>query len=161
MAGKKKKDKTPSSTIAINKKARFEYHLGERFEAGIALEGWEVKSLRAGRFSFEESYILLKAGEAFLFGTTITPMTSASTHIKTDPRRTRKLLLHKTEIARLIGAVERSGFTAVPTAMYWKRGKVKVELALAKGKQDHDKRAAKKEKEWNRDKQRILKQDLR
>ena len=148
---------SPSSTIALNKKARFEYHLEERFECGIALLGWEVKSLRQGRVNFGESYVLLRNGEAFLFGCQIQPMLSASTHVDTDPVRTRKLLLHKSEITRLIGAVERKGMTAVPTAMYWKKGKVKVEVALAKGKQTHDKRAAIKEREWNIDKQRLHK----
>lgn len=157
MAKKKKSTKTPSSTIALNKKARYDYHIEERLEAGIALEGWEVKSLRAGKVQIGDGYVLLKDGEAFLFGAVITPMLSASSHVETDPTRTRKLLLHRHEIARLIGAVERKGFTVVATAMYWKRGRAKVELGLAKGKRQHDKRATEKARDWDREKQRILK----
>jgi len=157
MANKKKANKTPSATIALNKKARFDYHIEERIEAGIALEGWEVKSLRAGKIQIVDAYVLLKDGEAFLLGVHITPLLSASTHVNTDPRRIRKLLLHRQEIARLIGAVERKGFTIVCTAMYWKRGKAKVELGVAKGKKQHDKRATEKARDWNREKQRILK----
>ncbi len=157
MAGKKKTKKTPSSTIALNKKARFDYHIEERLEAGIALEGWEVKSLRAGKVQIGDAYVLLKDGEAFLLGVVITPMLSASTHVNADPRRTRKLLLHRQEISRLIGAVERKGFTVIATAMYWKRGRAKVELGLAKGKKQHDKRASEKARDWDREKQRLLK----
>lgn len=151
------KANTPSSTIALNKRARFEYHLDERIEAGIALEGWEVKSLRAGKIQFGESYVLLKSGEAFLFGCLITPLTSASTHVKADPMRNRRLLLHRREIDRLIGLVERKGQTIVPTAMYWSKGKVKVEIAVARGKQTHDKRQAQKDRDWQRQKGRLLK----
>lgn len=147
----------PGSTIALNKRARFEYHLEERLEAGIALTGWEVKALRAGRVQFGESYVLLRGGEAFLFGCLITPLTSASSHVDADPMRTRRLLLHKQELARLIGMVERKGFTLIPTAMYWSRGKVKVEIALAKGKQKHDKRKTEKDRDWARQKSRIMK----
>lgn len=157
MAKKKSSKKTPSSTIALNKKARFDYHIEDRLEAGIALEGWEVKSLRAGKVQIGDAYVLLKDGEAFLFGAQITPMVTASSHIETDPRRTRKLLLHRQEIARLVGAVERKGYTVVATAMYWKRGRAKVELGLAKGKQQHDKRATEKARDWDREKRRILK----
>lgn len=149
--------KTPSSTIALNKKARFEYHLDETIEAGIALEGWEVKALRAGNIQFGESYVLLKRGEAFLFGCLITPLVSASTHVVADPMRTRRLLLHRRELDRLIGLVERKGFTLIPTAMYWKKGKVKVEIALARGKQTHDKRRTEKDRDWEREKGRLLK----
>ncbi len=149
---------TGQSTIALNKRARFEYHLEERFECGISLLGWEVKSLRAGNINFSESHVLLRGGEAFLFGCVIHPLTSASTHVDTDSMRTRRLLLHKRELASLIGQVERKGYTLVPTAMYWKRGKVKVEIALAKGKKKHDKRAAEKDRDWERQKGRILKQ---
>jgi SsrA-binding protein len=145
------------TTIALNKKARHDYFIEERFEAGIALEGWEVKSLRAGRVQIQDSYVLIKDNEAFLFGALITPLPTASTHIQPDPQRTRKLLLHRRELNRLIGAVERRGYTVVPTALYWKQGKVKVEVGLAKGKQTHDKRAAEKERDWQRQKQRILK----
>jgi SsrA-binding protein len=157
MASKKNSKKTPSSTIALNKKARFNYHIEDRIEAGIALEGWEVKSLRAGKVQIGDGYVLLKDGEAFLLGGLITPMLSASSHVETDPRRTRKLLLHKQEISRLVGAVERKGFTIVATAMYWKRGRAKVELGLAKGKKQHDKRATEKARDWDREKSRILK----
>jgi len=144
------------STIALNKRARFEYHLEERIEAGISLMGWEVKALRAGNINFSESHVLLRRGEAFLFGCNINPLTSASTHVETDPMRTRRLLLHKQELASLIGQVERKGYTLIPTAMYWKRGKVKVEIALAKGKKQHDKRKTEKDRDWEREKGRIL-----
>jgi len=154
----KKKDKTsPGSTIALNKKARHEYTLEDRFEAGLALEGWEVKSLRAGKVQLVDSYILLKDNEAWLFGALITPLPTASTHIHPDPTRTRKLLLHRDEIDRLVGAVERKGYSLIPTAMYWKKGRAKLEIALAVGKKSHDKRAAIKERDWQRDKQRLLK----
>ena len=153
----KKKASQPGNTIALNKKARHDYFIEERFEAGIALEGWEVKSLRAGRVQIQDSYVLVKDSEAFLFGALITPLPTASTHVHPEPQRTRKLLLHRRELNRLIGAVERKGYTVVPTAMYWKRGRAKVEIGLAKGKQAHDKRAAVKERDWQRQKQRILK----
>ena len=153
----KKKGKKPSSTIALNKKARHDYKLEDRFEAGLVLEGWEVKSLRAGKVQMVESYILLKNGEAYLFGCLITPLQTASTHIKPDPRRTRKLLLHRHEIDRLIGAVDRKGYSIIPTAMFWSKGRAKLEIALAKGKKEHDRRADIKERDWKRDKQRILK----
>ena len=156
MAKTKKKPQTPSSTIALNKKARHEYALEERTEAGLALEGWEVKSLRAGKVQLVDSYVLLKDGEAYLFGALITPLPTASTHIHPDPTRTRKLLLHRAELDRLIGAVERKGYSLVPTAMYWKKGRAKLEIALAKGKKAHDKRAAIKDRDWQRDKQRLL-----
>jgi len=155
-ASAKDNGKGGGSTIALNKRARHEYHLGERYEAGVALQGWEVKSLRQGRIAFTESYALVKNGEIFLFGAQITPLISASTHVVADDRRTRKLLLHRREIDQLVGAVEREGYTLVPTAMYWKKNKVKVELALAKGKQEHDKRDVLKERDWERDKQRIM-----
>ena len=138
----KKKDKTNSgSTIALNKKARHNYSLEDRFEAGLALEGWEVKSLRAGKVQMVESYVLLKDNEAWLFGCLITPLPTASTHIHPDPIRTRKLLLHRDEIDRMVGAVERKGYSLIPTALYWKKGRAKLEIALAKGKKEHDKRA--------------------
>jgi SsrA-binding protein len=152
---KEKKD-SGNSTIALNKRARHEYHIDERYEAGLALQGWEVKSLRAGRINFGDSYALIKGGELYLFGASIPPLISASTHVVADDRRTRKLLLHRAEIDKLIGAVERKGYTLVPTAMYWKHNRVKVEIGLAKGKQDHDKRAAEKERDWNREKQRVM-----
>jgi len=152
-----KKKKTPDNTIALNKKTRHDYHIEERIEAGIALEGWEVKSLRDGRIQFRDSYVLLKNGEAWLFGTLISPLPTASTHIQPDSQRSRKLLLHRGELSRLIGAVDRKGYTVVATAMYWKKGRAKVEIGLAKGKKEHDKRADSKARDWQREKQRILK----
>ncbi len=149
--------KQPSSTIALNKRARFEYHLDERIEAGISLQGWEVKALRAGKIQFGESYVLLKNGQAYLFGCLITPLISASSHVKADPMRNRRLLMHRKEIDRLIGLVERKGHTIVPTAMYWSKDKVKVEIAVARGKQTHDKRQTEKNRDWERQKGRILK----
>ncbi len=156
MAGKKK-PKTPSNTIALNKRAKFEYHLQDRYEAGLSLMGWEVKAIRAGKLQFNESYVLLKDHEAWLFGCHITALPAASTHVSTDPTRNRKLLMHRREIDTLIGMVERKGFALIPTAMYWKKGMVKVEIALAEGKKLHDKRATQKERDWQRDKARILK----
>jgi len=153
----KAKDKAAGdSTIALNKRARHEYYFEERYEAGLALQGWEVKSLRAGRVNFGDAYALIKDGELYLFGASIPPLVSASTHVVADDRRTRKLLLHKAEIAKLIGAVERKGYTLIPTAMYWKNNRVKVEIALARGKQAHDKRASEKERDWQREKQQTL-----
>ncbi len=157
MAKKKKTGSNqPSSTIALNKKARHDYFIEERFEAGLALQGWEVKSLREGRVQLAESYILVKNGEAWLLGSHITPLVTASTHIKPDPTRTRKLLLHRRELDKLIGAVERKGYTLVPLALYWKKGRAKLEVALARGKQRHDKRATEKARDWEREKSRIL-----
>ena len=153
----KKKAGSSGSTIALNKKAKHEYFIEDRFEAGIVLEGWEVKSVRAGRINLTESYITIKHGEAFLFGAHISALPTASTHISPDPLRTRKLLLHRLELDRLIGQVERKGYTLVPLAMYWKKGMAKVEIGLAKGKKQHDKRATEKDRDWQRDKQRILK----
>ncbi|MBB71028.1 MAG: SsrA-binding protein [Legionellales bacterium] len=150
--------KAGSSTIAVNKKARHEYHIEQTFEAGLALEGWEVKSLRAGRVQLVDSYILLKDNQAWLIGTHITPLASASTHINPNPTRTRKLLLHRQELDKLIGSVERKGFALIPLKLYWKKNRVKLELALAKGKKLHDKRADLKEKDWQREQQRGLKQ---
>jgi SsrA-binding protein len=153
---KKEKKSGGDSTIALNKRARHEYHIEERYEAGLSLQGWEVKSLRAGRINFGDSYAIVKNGELYLFGASIPPLISASTHVVADDRRTRKLLLHKEEIDKLLGAVERKGYTLVPTAMYWKHNRVKVEIALAKGKQDHDKRATEKDRDWQREKQRTM-----
>jgi SsrA-binding protein len=156
MAKKKTATGSGGSTIALNKKARHDYFIEDRIEAGIALQGWEVKSLRAGRAQLTESYILLRNNEAWLFGMHISPLLSASTHVTPDATRTRKLLLHRREIDKLTGAVERKGYTLVPLALYWKRGRAKLEIALARGKQSHDKRAADKERDWNREKQRLL-----
>ena len=153
---KKKDDSARSGPIAVNRRARFDYHIDERMEAGIALEGWEVKSLRDGRVSFGESYALLRNGEAYLFGATISPMLSASTHVIADKLRNRKLLLHKSELLRMFAAVERKGYTVVPLSLYWKNNRVKVELGLAKGKKQHDKRDAEKDRDWERDKGRIM-----
>lgn len=146
-----------SATIALNKKARHDYFIEARYEAGIALEGWEVKSLREGRVQIAESYVTLKQGEAFLFGAHITPLPTASTHIEPDPMRTRKLLLHRRELDKLIGLVERSGYTLIALALYWKKGRAKVEIGLAKGKKQHDKRASEKERDWKREQERLLK----
>jgi len=159
--GKKKGDKDKANgggTVALNKRARHEYHLEQRFEAGLALQGWELKSIRAGRANITESYAVVRGGELFLFGAQISPLIQASTHVVADDRRTRKLLLHRREIDELVGRVERDGYTLVPTALYWKGNKVKAELALAKGKQSHDKRQATKERDWAREKQRVLRQ---
>jgi SsrA-binding protein len=147
-----------TSTIALNKKARHEYFIEDRFEAGLALEGWEVKSLRAGRVQLSESYVLIKDGEAWLFGAHISPLPTASTHIHPDPVRTRKLLLRREELNKLIGQVERRGYTLTPLALYWKRGRAKLEIGLAKGKKEHDKRAVARERDWQREKERALKQ---
>ena len=153
----KDKEKKKSKTIALNKRARFEYHIEERLEAGISLQGWEVKALRAGRVQFADSYVLLKDNEAFLFGCQINPLSTASTHITPDPVRTRKLLLHRREIDHLLGAVDRRGYTVIPTAMYWSHGKAKVEIGMAKGKRQHDKRKTEKDRDWERQKGRIMK----
>lgn len=157
MSKKKDKKGDNSSTIALNKKARHDYHLEDRLEAGLVLEGWEVKSLRAGRINLQDSYVFIRDGEAWLFACQISPLSTASTHIHPDPMRNRKLLLNRGELNRLIGAVERKGYALVPTAMYWSKGRAKLEIALAKGKQLHDKRATEKARDWQRDKQRILK----
>ncbi|HET6655167.1 MAG TPA: SsrA-binding protein SmpB [Gammaproteobacteria bacterium] len=146
-----------SSTIALNKKARHDYFIEQRTEAGLALEGWEVKSLRAAKGQLTEAYVLIKDGEAYLFGAHITPLPTASTHIHPDPARTRKLLLHRRELDHLIGAVERRGYTLVPLALYWNKGRAKLEVGLAKGKKQHDKRATEKARDWQRQKARILK----
>jgi SsrA-binding protein len=157
MAKKPKKKAGGGSTIALNKKAKHEYFIQERYEAGIALQGWEVKSLREGRLQLKESYVTIKEGEAFLFGAHITALPTASKHTHPDPVRSRKLLMHRKELDKLIGLVERRGFTLVPLTMYWKKGMAKLEIGLAKGKKLHDKRATDKERDWQRDKQRILK----
>ena len=150
------KKQTTENRIAQNKKAYHDYFIEEHFEAGIALQGWEVKSLRAGRAQLKESYVLVKQGEAYLFGCHISPLSSASTHVNPDPTRTRKLLLHREEIDKLIGGVERKGYTLMPLTMYWKRGRVKLDIGLAKGKKEYDKRAADKDRDWQREKQRVM-----
>jgi len=153
----KKKGNSSGNTIALNKKARYDFFIEERYEAGIALQGWEVKSLRAGQVQIRDSYILLKDGEAYLFGALITPLLTASTHINPDPQRSRKLLLHRSELNKLIKAVERKGYALIPTAMYWKHGRAKVEIGRGKGKKSFDKRQTDKERDWQREKQRIMK----
>jgi len=153
-----KAKKTPSTTIALNKRARHDYSLEQRFEAGLALQGWEVKSIRAGKAQLVDSYVLLRDGEAWLIGANITPLVSASTHVVADPQRTRKLLPHGKEIAQLFSATQQKGFTCVATALYWKGNKVKCEIALGKGKKQHDKRATERERDWQRQKQRVLKE---
>ncbi|MGF1526484.1 MAG: SsrA-binding protein SmpB [Candidatus Competibacterales bacterium] len=152
------KAKGASNDIARNKKAFHDYFIEKRFEAGLALEGWEVKSLREGRAQIKEGYVIVKGGEAFLMGCHISPLNSASTHVYADPLRTRKLLLHRAEIGQLIGAVERKGYALVPLALYWKSHLAKLSLGLAKGKKAHDKRDAEKEKDWQRDKQRVMRE---
>ena len=149
--------KTSRASIARNKKAGFNYFIEERFEAGLALEGWEVKSLRAGKAQLAEAYVTLKNGEAWLFGAHVTPLSSASSHVEADPARTRKLLMHRREIDRFIGLVDRRGFTLVPLELYWKEGRAKLTVGLARGKRKRDKRAAEKDRDWARDKARILK----
>jgi SsrA-binding protein len=155
-AGKDKGKGATGGTIALNKRSRHDYHLEERFEAGLALQGWELKAIRAGRANITEAYAVILQSEMFLVGSQITPLISASTHVIPEERRTRKLLLHRHEIDRLIGRVQRDGYTVVPTALYWKGNKVKAEVALAKGKQTHDKREASKERDWAREKQRVM-----
>ena len=162
MAGKASKDKANGGgTIALNKRARHEFHIEQRFEAGLALQGWELKSIRAGRANIGDAYAVVLQGELFLVGAQITPLIQASTHVVANDRRTRKLLLHRNQIDVLMGRIQRDGYTLIPTALYWKGNKVKAELALAKGKQAHDKREASKERDWNREKQRLLRRDNR
>jgi len=151
----KKKKKSPA-TIAQNKKARFDYHIDETFEAGLVLEGWEVKSIRDGRVQLKESYAIVHRGEVFLHGCHITPLISASTHINPQQTRERKLLLHRKEIDKLIGAVDRKGYTLVPLSLFWSRGRVKLSIGLGKGKKQHDKRATEKDRDWQRQKARTL-----
>jgi SsrA-binding protein len=148
--------KDPERLIAENRKARYDFFIEERLEAGLVLEGWEVKSMRAGKAQIAEGYVYLKNGEAFLFGALVTPLNTTSTHVTADPKRTRKLLLSKAELDRLIGSVERKGYTLVPLDLHWKDGRAKLEIGLAKGKKQHDKRATEKERDWSRDKARIL-----
>jgi len=142
--------------IAENRRARYDYFIEERLEAGLVLQGWEVKSMRAGKAQVAEAYVYLKEGEAFLFGANITPLKTASTHLVPDPMRTRKLLLNKSELSRLVGSVERKGYTLVPLDLHWKEGRAKLEIGLAKGKKQHDKRATEKDRDWQRDKARVM-----
>jgi SsrA-binding protein len=143
-------------SIVENKKAFHDYFIEERYEAGIALEGWEVKAIRAGRAQLKEAYVIVSNGEVFLIGSHVSPLVSASTHVQPDPTRTRKLLLNAAEISKLIGAVERAGYTLVPINMHYARGRIKLEIGLAKGKRQHDKREAEKDRDWKREQQRLL-----
>jgi SsrA-binding protein len=152
----KKQKKNSGTTIALNKKAKFDYELFERFEAGLVLLGWEVKSMRAGKGQITDCYVIFKNDEAWLLGSQIQPLPTASTHFVTDAMRTRKLLLNRREINRLQEAVQQKGYTVVITAVYWKEHIIKCEIALAKGKQEHDKRNTEKERDWSREKQRIF-----
>ena len=150
-----------SATIARNRRAGHDYALTERFEAGLVLEGWEVKAIRAGKAQLVDSYVLLRDGEAWLLGANIAPLPSASSHVVADPQRTRKLLLHSRELARIFTATQAKGFSCIATAMYWKHNRVKCEIALGKGKKQHDKRAASRDRDWQRQKAQILKQGFR
>lgn len=143
--------------IAINRKASHDYSIEERYEAGLVLTGWEIKSLRAGKAQIAESYVLIKKGEAFLIGAHISPLLSASTHVTADPTRTRKLLLHRRQIDTLVGLIERKGYTVIPLNLYWKQGYIKIAIGLAKGKKQYDKRRAEKDQDWQRDKQKLFK----
>ena len=145
-------------SIVQNRKAFHDYFIEERFEAGIALEGWEVKAIRAGRTQLKEAYVVVSNGELFLIGSHVSPLPTASTHIQPDPTRTRKLLLNASEIDKLIGAVGRAGYTLVPIDLHFVRGRVKLEIGLAKGKKQHDKREAEKDRDWKREQQRLLRQ---
>lgn len=157
MSKAKKKPQAGNSTIAQNKKARHDYHIVEKYEAGLALNGWEVKSLRAGKAQLVDSYVIFKGDEAWLIGAHFTPLNSASTHVVADPTRTRKLLMHRREIDKLAGQSEQQGYTVVCLSLFWKRGMAKADIALVKGKKQHDKRATIKERDWNRQKQRVMK----
>ena len=157
MRGKNEKSRQASNTIALNKKARFDYFIEQSYEAGLALQGWEVKSLRNGNIQLKESYVIIKNSEAWLFGAHISPLASTSTHMNPDPVRSRKLLLHRRELDKLLGSVEKKGYTLVPLAMHWNKGRAKLKIGLAKGKKQHDKRISIKERDWKREKQRILK----
>ncbi len=152
-----KNQESGNRQVAVNRKARHEYFIEERLEAGLALQGWEVKALRAGRLQLKEGYVLLKGGEAWLFGAHLSPLPTTSTHVIADPVRSRKLLLHRRQIDHLVGAVERKGYTIVPLQVYWKNGRAKLEIGLAKGKKQHDKRADQRDRDWQRDKARLMK----
>ncbi|MCA3178688.1 MAG: SsrA-binding protein SmpB [Burkholderiales bacterium] len=144
-------------SIVDNRKAFHDFFIEERFEAGLVLEGWEVKAIRAGRAHLKEAYVIVRGAELWLLGAHVTPLTAASTHVKADPTRTRKLLLHAAETAKLIGKVERAGYTLVPLDLHYKGGRIKLEIGLAKGKKQYDKRATEREREWQREKQRLVK----
>lgn len=148
-------------SITVNKKAFHDYFVEEKYEAGLALHGWEVKAIRAGRMNIKESYVIIKGGEIFLIGMHITPLLAASTHVNPDPTRTRKLLLHASEIMKLIGKVERAGYALIPLDLHYARGRIKLEVGLAKGKKQHDKRNDEQEKDWKREKEQIMKEKQR
>jgi SsrA-binding protein len=152
----KKKESGPAS-IAQNKKARFDFFIEDRLEAGLALQGWEVKSMRAGKAQLTDSFVIFRDGEAWLLGSHVTPLNTVSTHVVADPKRTRKLLMNRREIDRLIGLVERKGYTLIALELYWSKNRVKVSVGLAKGKKQHDKRDTEKDRDWKRDKARALK----
>ncbi|MCH9663007.1 MAG: SsrA-binding protein SmpB [Gammaproteobacteria bacterium] len=154
---KPRKKKSSDNTIARNRRARFDYFIEDQFEAGVVLQGWEVKSIRDARVQLNESYVTLDRGEAWLVGAHISPLNSASTHVDPNPLRARKLLLHRRELDRLIGAVERKGYTVVPLDLHWSKGRTKLNVGLAKGKQAHDKRATSKDRDWSRERDRLLK----
>lgn len=154
---KKKSHKPGSATIALNKRARHEYFIEDEIEAGLALQGWEVKSLRAGKANISDSYVIMRDGEAYLFGATITPLNVASSHVVCDPTRTRKLLLKQRELDNLYGQINRDGYTVVALSLYWKNAWCKIKIGVAKGKKDHDKRDTIKDREWKLDKARIMK----
>lgn len=148
-------------SIVENRKATYDYFIEERFEAGLVLEGWEVKSVRAGRAQIKEAYVIVQKGELFLIGAHISPLTTASTHIHPDPTRTRKLLMHREEIETLVGKVERAGYTLVPLDLHYGRGRVKLAVGLARGKKQYDKRESEKERDWNRERQRLMRTRVR
>jgi SsrA-binding protein len=152
-----KKEKSGEGTIAQNKKARFDYFIEDRIEAGLALQGWEVKSMRAGKAQLTDSFVIFRDGEAWLLGSHVSPLNTVSTHVVAEPKRTRKLLMNRREIDRLIGLVERKGYTLIALELYWSKNKVKVQVGLAKGKKQHDKRDTEKDRDWQRDKSRVLK----
>lgn len=152
-------NKPASASIALNKKARFDYSIEDEYEAGLVLEGWEIKSLRAGKINLSEAHVIVKHGEAWLLGSQIQPLPTASTHTYPEANRTRKLLLNRRELNKLIGLVERQGYTLIPLALYWKGNRIKLKVALAKGKKMHDKRATIKDRDWQRDRQRLMKKN--
>ena len=154
-------EKKQEKLIADNRKAGFEYHILDTWEAGIVLKGWEVKSMRAGRVQLKEAYVFLKNGEAFLYGAHMAPLPTASTHVIAEPLRTRKLLLNRAELDALVAAVDRKGYTLIPLELYWKNGRAKLKLGVAKGKAEHDKRNTEKDRDWKREKSRVLKTSRR
>jgi SsrA-binding protein len=152
-----KKKESGAAPIAQNKKARFDYFIEDRLEAGLVLQGWEVKSMRAGKAQLTDSFVIFRDGEAWLLGSHVTPLNTVSTHVIAEPKRTRKLLMNRREIDRLVGLVERKGYTLIALELYWSKNRVKVTVGLAKGKKQHDKRDTEKDRDWQRDKSRALK----